>query len=442
MIRLFFHTLKMYYIYIIKKTINHNNQIIMRQEKLPIEIADVIYKMNYSYNSKNDSINLPFYANFLGCVNFHRDDRIPTIGVNISLSGMNMYYNLAFVQSLKQSELFFVIIHEIFHLLFGHNKRTTQDMEHKLANIVTDWIVNYLIGKHHECNLITIPKDSENKNMGTFLPQEYDGDLVFESLYRWALEQRNKLENDENSNDKPNYGTHGKDNRECWDLKTQLDFSYTEFDTYIENTVSDELAEQIKESITDKLKAIGSMPLNMDRIIKALNPPPFNNPLNKLRSIISTANSKRIKDKTWTKLSRREDDGFKGKKYKGSTINVLLDTSGSMSNEYALVLSYLLNAKCSVNLIQCDTNPSDVTVIHNQSDVKKLVLLGGGGTILQPGIDKFKALGLSKNPIAILTDGYTDILDFSAFSSAIVLYTDKPSPIANGRNIEQIKIRK
>jgi predicted metal-dependent peptidase len=427
----------------------------MKQEKLPIEIADVIYKMNYSYNSKNDSINLPFYANFLGCVNFHRDDRIPTIGVNISLSGMNMYYNLAFVQSLKQSELFFVIIHEVFHLLFGHNKRTTRDMEHKLANIVTDWIVNFLIGKHHECDLITVPKDNEGKNMGTFLPKEYDGDLVFEPLYVWALEQRNKMEEDEktkgdggegednkDNNDEPNYGKHGKGGRECWDLKSQLSSSYTEFDTHIENTVSDDLAEQIKESIIDKLKAIGNIPLNMERIIEALNPPPFNNPLNKLRSLISTANSKRIKDKTWTKLSRREDEGFKGKKYRGSTINVLLDTSGSMSSEYALVLSYLLNAKCSVNLIQCDTNPSDVTVIHNQSDVKKLVLLGGGGTVLQPGINKFKTLGLSKNPIAILTDGYTDTLDFSGFSSAIILYTDKPSPVSSNSNVEQIKIGK
>ena len=140
-------------------------------------------------------INLPFYGNFNLFVNFHESKNIPTCGVNMTPSGMNFYYNSKFLQELSQKEVNFIVLHEDFHLLWDHPKRTiTGQYDHKLANIAQDMIINHIIFEDIVHDFIEIPKDKDGKNMALFVPKEYKGELIFEQLYEWLRDEQEKHE--------------------------------------------------------------------------------------------------------------------------------------------------------------------------------------------------------------------------------------------------------
>jgi predicted metal-dependent peptidase len=164
---------------------------------------------------------LPFYAEFSTYMNYYEASNIPTMGVNVGKNGMNMYWNRKFVDSLLPQDLLFILIHENFHLLFDHTKRSVY-YNKELANIAQDMIINTIIdtdivkkinNKTSKGEIISIPKDREEfikdengnvtfddsgnpiknprfgENIGLFLPKEYKGNMIFEDLYEWI---RNK----------------------------------------------------------------------------------------------------------------------------------------------------------------------------------------------------------------------------------------------------------
>ena len=142
------------------------------------------------------TINLPYYGNFLLFMNFIESKHLPTCGVNITGKGMNFYYNSKFLDGKTQKEVNFIVIHEIFHLLWSHPKRTiTGQYEHKLANIAQDMIINHIIWEDIDHIFVDIPKDNRGRNMTLFLPKEYNGGLIFEELYEWLRDERDKRKN-------------------------------------------------------------------------------------------------------------------------------------------------------------------------------------------------------------------------------------------------------
>ena len=140
-------------------------------------------------------VNLPYYANFLLFVSFHEDKNISTCGVNMTAKGMNYYYNSDFLNTLSQKEVNFVNVHECFHLLWNHPKRTISGQyDHKLSNIAQDMIINHVIVEDLPNFFVEIPKDSDGKNMALFVPKEYKGELIFEELYEWLRDEKEKRE--------------------------------------------------------------------------------------------------------------------------------------------------------------------------------------------------------------------------------------------------------
>lgn len=141
-------------------------------------------------------IGLPYYAYFLRHVNFYEAKKLGdsnSCGVNVTSKGMNFYWCRKFVDELTKKGLNFVIIHEIFHLLFNHPKRTLAgNYNHELANYAQDMIINHLIYKDIDHSFVEIPKDRHGRNSGVFIPVEYDGPLIFEDLYLWLKAEKDK----------------------------------------------------------------------------------------------------------------------------------------------------------------------------------------------------------------------------------------------------------
>jgi len=145
--------------------------------------------------------NLPYYGEFALFINFFESKNnpyIPTAGVNVTSAGMNFYWDRKFIDSLEQSAVNFLLIHEEFHILFDHVKRSV-GYDARSANIVQDMIINQIILDEimkqqglgsGPTPFITIPKDMFKKNSALFIPKEYKGEAVFEDLYEWYVNKK------------------------------------------------------------------------------------------------------------------------------------------------------------------------------------------------------------------------------------------------------------
>ena len=146
-------------------------------------------------------INLPYYGEFNLHVSFHEQDSIGTCAVNVTSKGMNFYYSPKFLENMSQKEVNFITLHEDFHLLFNHPRRTvTGQYDHKLSNIAQDMIINHVIWEDIPHAFVEIPKSSDGKNMALFVPKEYTGKLIFEELYEWLKEEKEKWQKEQKKN--------------------------------------------------------------------------------------------------------------------------------------------------------------------------------------------------------------------------------------------------
>ena len=163
---------------------------------------------------------MPYYAEFNTFVNFYESTNIPTCGVNVTNEGMNFYWNRKFVDDLNPKEALFLLLHEDFHLLFDHTKRSIV-YNKAFANIAQDMIINQIIFdeimKHDKTkDKVEVPKSKDEfvldkegkpvigknkkpiknpffgKNSGLFIPKEYKGEPIFENLYEWLKDEQDK----------------------------------------------------------------------------------------------------------------------------------------------------------------------------------------------------------------------------------------------------------
>ena len=146
-------------------------------------------------------VNLPYYGEFNLHVSFHEQDSIGTCAVNVTSKGMNFYYSPKFLENMSQKEVNFITLHEDFHLLFNHPRRTiTGQYDHKLSNIAQDMIINHVIWEDIPHAFVEIPKSPDGKNMALFVPKEYTGKLIFEELYEWLKEEKEKWQKEQKQN--------------------------------------------------------------------------------------------------------------------------------------------------------------------------------------------------------------------------------------------------
>ena len=506
--------------------------------------------------------NLPYYGEFALFINFFESKNSPylkTAGVNVTSSGMNFFWDRKFMDNLQQSETNFLLIHEEFHLLFDHIKRSV-GYDQKSSNIVQDMIINQII--HDEIMkqqqlgtganpFISIPKDIFKNNSALFIPKEYKGDPIFENLYEWFINKKHewqeknkeaiqKMRNEANKcpkcgtsmeqssdeqegegqkgegqkgegqkgegqkgegqkgegqkgegqegkgknqssegdgqdddsqsgnsqkcpncghehennksrqgkkdisgNDK--YGKYGRNDAECYSLDTIFEGEEREeqntLDTHLGDDIPAELKREIVESAMTRLKNRGLASGDVDAIINKLRKT-RKDYLKEIKRCMSNHIFGSKKEKTIVRPNRRNISGLKGNKKYKNEINVLLDTSGSMSGEFEKVLSYIFQNDIQMNLIQCDAKVQKVLKIKDRKELEKMKISGLGGTTLMPGLDFIadKKNKIHMYNLVILTDGYTDSLNFAKIKTkTLILSTSDKCPISfdNGK-VKQI----
>jgi len=480
-------------------------------------------------------INLPYYGEFNLHVNFHENDSIGTCGVNVGTKGMNFFYSPSFLENMSQKEVNFITLHEDFHLLFNHPKRTvTGQYDHKMSNIAQDMIINHVIWEDISHSFVEIPKSKDGKNMALFVPKEYTGKLIFEELYEWLKEEKDKWkkeqdkknscqtcngtgqkqqsqsqgqpdksqsqgqqgqgekqdqqgggqgqqdqsqgqqdqsqggqdqsqggqgqsqgqggghshgqgepcpdcggsgkeggESGKDSTGKPSYGPYGKnpgkdgETMDTW--STEQIFQDMENGTgeYLDKHMGDEVPEEMREAmvrdVMEKLAARGLSAGNIETTLNKLRKK-RKDYLKEIKRAVSNMIFGTIKQKTIVKPNRRQIAGLKGNRKVKTMVNVGLDTSGSMGGQgtFERVLSYVYRNDIEINFMESDTQVNWVQKIKSKRGLESIPIKGLGGTCLQPMIDYIVEHHNDCNSV-LLTDGYTDTLDFSKVKGKVLI---------------------
>ena len=248
-----------------------------------------------------------------------------------------------------------------------------------------------------------------------------------------------------NQNGRDGYGQNSQNGQDSYDLDGLFDESENNegqfMDCHIEDSVSPELKESMIRDIQERLRNRGLQAGNIESILNKLKKKRKDH-LKEIKRGISMIKGS-TKDRTIKKPSRRGMVGVKGVKKIGSVLTVLLDTSGSMNGYETKALNYIFRSDIEVNLIQCDTEIHAVEKIKSMKDLQKVRVKGGGGTVLQPGVNYAKKHYPKLNCL-ILGDGYCDALDFRGYNGKVLIISNAveiPIAYSNGK-IKQIVIEK
>ena len=200
------------------------------------------------------------------------------------------------------------------------------------------------------------------------------------------------------------------------------------FDVHIDPSKLDEVQAEGLNRI-EQVANRGLETSNMKELIEGLVPKPRINVVDYIAKY-SKAMKGDVRKGTWHRRNRKFPGYIKGRKKESIYFNLILDTSGSMSNDDMTgLLGAVMRNNIFFKLIQIDTQIQDTILIKNQHQLKKAVteFKGRGGTVLQPALDYCKNNDLEE-PMVVLTDGYTDELRFH--SRGLVVYTETESPIS------------
>jgi hypothetical protein len=121
---------------------------------------------------------------------------------------------------------------------------------------------------------------------------------------------------------------------------------------------------------------------------------------------------------------------------KNNNLNVIIDISGSIDNQFDNVLKYLFDNGLILTIIQVDHKVRSAKTFNSFNNYLKFKKNGKGGTVIQSAINYIEKL----NPLnlCILTDGLTDKLDFSNLNNCekvIIVSIDQICPILNSGNV-------
>ena len=345
---------------------------------------------------------------------------IPTAGIAVLPRNPNMYllYNREFTDKLNDKQLRFLFFHEIFHvILMSKSRGELHNHDIMMVNITHDQVINSTILDNYSDHveppgkeILTIGRNYKGlRNYESLLQDLEDKVNKAGGLKQWLKEQGIKplegVGTDANGN--PNGQT---------------------FDVHIDPSKLDEVQAEGLNRI-EQVANRGLETSNMKELIEGLVPKPRINVVDYIAKY-SKAMKGDVRKGTWHRRNRKFPGYIKGRKKESIYFNLILDTSGSMSNDDMTgLLGAVMRNNIFFKLIQIDTQIQDTILIKNQHQLKKAVteFKGRGGTVLQPALDYCKNNDLEE-PMVVLTDGYTDELRFH--SRGLVVYTETESPIA------------
>lgn len=311
--------------------------------------------------------------------------------------GKRIFFGPKFLDELSDSELDYIMMHEILHVVLHHCLRQG-DRDNKQFNIACDIVVNsnILLSENMNLKAITLKKYGESMHLA---PNGKEG-------YEYTAEQVYGMLRTPSQN---------KNAEEVWD-------NHTRWGTCEEDDMLRDLWKKRVEnaceviSIRDPSNKRGLLPLFAQRLLKALKKPQTD-----WRLILNDFVQEEIVDYSFAPPDRRFDESpfflpaFNDKEDFVEEILFMIDTSASMSDDmitaaYSEVKGAIdqFDGKLKGRLGFFDAAIVEPKPFTNESEFKTIKPKGGGGTNFQIIFEYIQNHMQDKLPacIIILTDGF------------------------------------
>lgn len=271
-------------------------------------------------------VNNGFYGLLLMHMIFALDENCKTAATD----GKRIYFGPGFLDDLSDTELDFVMMHEIMHVVLQHCLRGTE-LDQELFNTACDIVVNSNILKSNNMDLETITL----KKYGVAMHIAPDGSEGYEHTAEEVYNMFPKSSCKKNSVSLPGGSDNGKNGASVWDDHSKWG-SLEESDNDISKEVWVKRAVDAAEAIAirDPSNKCGMLPGFAERMLKDLREPQTD-----WRKILNDFVQEEIVDYSFTPPDRRFDDSpfflpdFNDTDILAKDILFMIDTSGSMSDD-------------------------------------------------------------------------------------------------------------
>ncbi len=366
------------------------------------------------------SVPLPHLAGLAGAVRVDIDDRVPTMGV---FASGRMIANREFVARLKDNELVFVLAHELLHLALRTHDRAKGSSTIEF-NYAHDYIINDIL--RVELGFAAIPaggldmEGAREKSAEEIVLSFRKGGSQLQSQTR-VWEGRAVAANKVFRGGRRGFGTPADQSRaddggelagDVLGDKLEREWFSDDAERQAENARRiEELAAKglaLAKALA-ALKGRGADPGASQQVVSALRGlyrTPWQMALQKWLESVAPG------ERTFVRPSRRGQDCgdaiLPGRKRESWMLNVLLDTSGSMTSEIPRALGAIAEfceamAVDAIRMVQCDVAIT-ADAILTPDELAAFQVSGFGGSDLSPAM-----LALADDPrvtaAVIVTDG-------------------------------------
>ena len=378
------------------------------------------------------TVPFPYLAGLAAAARVTIDDRVPTMGV---FASGRMVVNARFAGRLKDNELIFVLAHEMLHLaLRTHDRaRGSGRLEFNYAHdyIINDILRTELGFQHIPADGLDMPGAREKSAEEIVLEmrrnqqmqsktQVFDGDnTTVRRVFGADRSHSGSVRKNGNSDRSRQRGTRSEPDRADEEPGDVLgaDREKEMFPDDVADQQSQ--AEKVREAAAKGLalaKAIGKLkgvrgddPGTSSQVVTALRGlyrTPWEMALQRWLELVAPG------ERTFTRASRRgadrDDVVLPGRRREGWILNVVLDTSGSMTDEIPRALGAIADfcdavAVDQIRLLQCDMTVTDDEIL-SPIELAQRRITGYGGSDLGPAM-----LQLADDPrvraAVVVTDG-------------------------------------
>lgn len=348
--------------------------------------------------------------------------------------GYKIYFGPNFMKDLSDSELEFILMHEVMHVALQHCSRG-KDYNHEAYNIAADIVINSNImhSKGDDLKAITLKKYGVSMHLAPDGKEgyRYTTEEVYEMLLKKAEKKRKKNHSChggmiKNSNDESGIA----DVEGALGLLEDIIDEGGRFDTHKRwKELSDEQRDALREEWTKKLndavhtitilessQTFGGPPMAALRLIQELKDGQLN-----WRNILTNFLQEEICDYSFSPPDRRFSDGdfflpdYNEKDETPSNVWFLIDTSGSISDRairtaYSEISNAIeqFNGKIRGYLSFTEVFVTDPVPFSSIDDLLAIKPVGGGGNDFGEIFRYMKRNMMDNLPayIVIITDGY------------------------------------
>lgn len=391
----------------------------------------------------------PFYSRTLMTVNLIPSNLVPTMAID---EHYNLYYNEQYSSTLTCENLQAVWVHEIYHPMRQHNKRTAAlfhaarkgaqadrykqfsdadlramlniaaDLEIWYAMMDDDWarkLPNGCVTPDMFRLPFAVPKDGERLM-----------ETIFQKLTEFFEKHPEKLKEFVGV---PAHGSGASDVKGAWEIDNDPR----------RQTMSDAVRESIRVQFANDImeharRCYGNIPLGLKRFAESvIQERSFVDYRAELRSVLGRVVSWRRGQGrlSFQAPSRRSYNSvvIPGEIDVTPRIGVVYDTSGSVSDRQDIAklrgeIDAILRAFGEIDVVTVDAavqgEKRNVRRVDEVNDIER----GGGGTDLRVGLDQLAKSKQRYDAVIVLTDGQTPWPDNPPPFPVVVVTLDEPGP--------------